>query len=109
VNDVRGHGWLPRSRSRRTLLADRVGAIVELGHHSALRDGGRPSCTARDTAGRDIATLAGAVLAAARPSVLAALSAAPSQPPVAAPAWDPARLERTHSDALVAHPVPALG
>jgi hypothetical protein len=94
VNDVRGHGWLPRSRTRRTLLADRVGAIVELGHNSTLRDGGRPAGTARDTAGRDIAQLAGAVLAAAQP-----------------PALDrhPARLERTHSHVPAARPLPALG
>jgi hypothetical protein len=102
VNDVRGHGWLPRSRSRRTLLADRVGAIVELGHNSALRDGRRPSCTARDTAGRDIARLADAVIAAAQPPALAALPAAASA------SYQP-QLERTHSHVPAAHPLPALG
>jgi hypothetical protein len=94
VNDVRGHGWLPRSRSRRTLLADRVGAIVELGHDSTLRDGGRPTCTARDSVGRDIAQLASAVLAAAQPST---------------PGLCPARPERTPSHVPAARPLPALG
>jgi hypothetical protein len=94
VNDVRGHGWLPRSRSRRTLLADRVGAIVELGHYSTLRDGGRPDCTARDTVGRDIAQLAGAVLAAAQSSGLDR---------------HPARPERTPTHVAAARPLPALG
>ena len=45
VNDAHGHGWAPRSRSRRTLLADRVGAIVEIGHDAELRRGDRPSAT----------------------------------------------------------------
>ena len=67
VNDVRGHGWQPRSRSRRTLLADRVGAVVHFDHDSALRDGGRPRVGARDTSGRDITRLVTAVLGAARP------------------------------------------
>lgn len=113
VNDVRGHGWMPRSRSRRTLLEGRVGSIVEIGHHGALRDGGRAACTARDTAGRDLARLASAVLAAARPSVIAALSSAPAQPaasaqPAAAASPYPARSERTHSHVPVAYPLPAL-
>ncbi|HEY2579890.1 MAG TPA: hypothetical protein VGI74_26555 [Streptosporangiaceae bacterium] len=102
VNDVRGHGWMPRSRSRRTLLADRVGAIVDLGHNTALRDGSRPSVTVRDTAGRDIARLADAVIAAAQQPALAAL-------PAAASASHQARLERTSSHASAAHPLPALG
>jgi hypothetical protein len=89
VNDVRGHGWLPRSRSRRTLLADRVGAIAEVGHHAALRDGARPHGPACDAAGRDIARLADAVAATAGPAPLSPVPvAAPSaerMPPHAAP------------------------
>jgi hypothetical protein len=101
VNDVRGHGWMPRSRSRRTLLADRVGAIVDLGHNSALRDGGRPSLTARDAAGRDITRLADAVISAAQAPALAPLPATSAS--------HQARQERTPSNVPAAHPLPALG
>jgi hypothetical protein len=124
VNDVRGHGWMPRSRTRRTLLTDRVGAIVELSHNAALRDGGRPSVTARDTAGRDIARLTHAVIAAAQPPALAGLPAVNSYPSavvadgpaamsvVAAAAHASAyrtQPERTPSHVPVAHSLPAFG
>jgi hypothetical protein len=66
INDSSGHRWTSRSRSRRTLLADRVGAIVEIGHDPALRRDDRPSYSPRQLDRRDIADLATAVVAAAR-------------------------------------------
>jgi len=95
VNDVRGHGWLPRSRSRHTLLADRVGAIVELGHNAALREGGRPLRPSRDGAGRDAvgraaARLADAVIAAAQPPALSSVPSATSPLPSATSPLPPA-------------------
>jgi hypothetical protein len=82
VNDHRGHGWTRRSRSRRTLLADRVGAIVELDHDAALLRDGRPCCSAQRLDRRDITDLVTAVIAAAdRP---ATLPAGPSMSPSAA-------------------------
>jgi hypothetical protein len=109
VNDVRGHGWPPRARSRRTLLADRVGAIVDVGHNSALRDGARPRVTARDIASRDITRLVTAVLGAARPGRATRPAAvAPVVPTF--PAFPPALAERTASHvAAAARPVPTLG
>ena len=65
VSDCRGHGWMPRSRSRRMLLADRVGAIVELGHDAALRRDDWPCGQPEQLGRRDIAALVTAVLAAA--------------------------------------------
>jgi hypothetical protein len=65
VSDCRGHGWMPRSRSRRMLLADRVGAIVELGHDAALRRDDWPCGQPEQLGRRDVAALATAVLAAA--------------------------------------------
>jgi hypothetical protein len=87
VNDRSGHGWSPRSRSRRTLLADRVGAIVGLGHDAALRRDGRPSCSPRHLDRREVADLVTAVIAAAgRPRAAAQppLPAAASLSPAAA-------------------------
>lgn len=65
ISDCRGHGWLPRSRSRRVLLADRVGAIVEMGHDAALRRDDWPCCRPEQLSRRDVAALTAAVLAAA--------------------------------------------
>jgi hypothetical protein len=67
INDHRGHGWASRARSRRTLLADRVGAIVELRHEAGLLRDGRPLCSADQLDRRDVADLLTAVIAAARP------------------------------------------
>jgi hypothetical protein len=61
ISDCRGHGWPARSRSRRMLLADRVGAIVELDHDPALRRDDWPCGQPR----RDVAALVSAVLDAA--------------------------------------------
>lgn len=71
INDHRGHGWAPRSRSRRTLLADRVGAIVEIGHDAALRKDDRPVSANRQIADRDAADLVAALTAASRPAAMA--------------------------------------
>jgi hypothetical protein len=65
VNDSRGHGWAARSRSRRTLLADRVGAIVEISHDGELRRDDRPSCAPERLGARDITALVDAVITAA--------------------------------------------
>jgi hypothetical protein len=65
ISDCRGYGWMPRSRSRRMLLADRVGAIVELGHDTALRREDWPCGRPEQLARRDVAALATAVLDAA--------------------------------------------
>jgi hypothetical protein len=65
ISDCRGYGWMPRSRSRRMLLADRVGAIVELGQDAALRRDDWPCGRPEQLARRDVAALATAVLAAA--------------------------------------------
>jgi hypothetical protein len=67
INDHRGHGWASRARSRRTLLADRVGAIVELRHEAALLRHGRPLRSADQLDRRDVADLLTAVIAAAAP------------------------------------------
>jgi hypothetical protein len=64
ISDCRGHGWPARSRSRRMLLADRVGAIVELDHDPALRRDGWPCGQPSQRRRRDVAALAAAVLAA---------------------------------------------
>jgi hypothetical protein len=66
INDFSGRGWTPRSRSRRTLLADRVGAIVEMGYNPALRKDARPQYSARQLNGSEIADLVTAVRAVAR-------------------------------------------
>jgi hypothetical protein len=105
VNDAHGHGWAPRSRSRRTLLADRVGAIVEIGHDAELRRGDRPSATPERLAQREVAALLDAVLAAAgRP--VPGPAAAPE--PAPAPETAPGPTERTSWNAH-AHPVAAGG
>jgi hypothetical protein len=65
ISDCRGHGWMPRSRSRRMLLDDRVGAIVELGHDAALRRDDWPCGQSEQLSRRDVAALATAVLEAA--------------------------------------------
>jgi hypothetical protein len=65
ISDCRGHGWLARSRSRRTLLADRVGAIVELAHDPALRKDDWPCGQPEQLGRRDVAALVAAVLSAA--------------------------------------------
>ncbi len=65
ISDCRGHGWMPRSRSRRMLLDDRVGAIVELGHDAALRRDDWPCAQSDQLGRRDVAALASAVLEAA--------------------------------------------
>jgi hypothetical protein len=101
VNDAHGHGWAPRSRSRRTLLADRVGAIVEISHDPDLRRDGRPATTPELLARRDISALVNAVIAAAgRPVPHPAAVPEPAPAPAPAP-------ERTSWN--VAHPVPAGG
>jgi hypothetical protein len=65
ISDCRGQGWMPRSRSRRMLLADRVGAIVEIGHDSALRRDDWPCGQPEQLSRHDVAALATAVLDAA--------------------------------------------
>ncbi len=97
INDTRGHGWTPRSRSRRTLLADRVGAIVQIGHDAALRKDGRPRYSPRQLSRRDVAGLVTAVIAAAgKPADLAAAAAAALPPaPLAVASPAPAPAERT--------------
>jgi hypothetical protein len=97
VNDCRGHGWPARSRSRRTLLADRVGAIVELGHDAALLRDDRPGRQAEHLGRRDVAALTSAVLAAAD---------SPAASPAAAPSLVPAERTPWHV-ASTAHAVPA--
>jgi len=87
VNDHRGHGWTRRSRSRRTLLAGRVGAIVELDHDAVLLRESRPCCSAERLDRPDITDLVAAVMAAAdRPATL------PAVPPAAPPGSPPAGL-----------------
>ena len=83
ICDSRGHGWMPRSRSRVTLLADRVGAIVELGHDASLRRDDWPCRQPEQLGRRDVADLAEAVLAAAD---------CPAVSPI--PIKDPAQAER---------------
>lgn len=99
ASDCRGHGWLPRSRSRRMLLADRVGAIVEMGHDTALRRDDWPCCQPEQLSRRDVAALTTAVLAAAdRPA------------PDPSGAKDEARAERNSWHvASTARAVPASG
>lgn len=65
ISDCRGHGWMPRSKSRRMLLDDRVGSIVELGHDAALRRDDWPCAQPEQLSRRDVAALVTAVLAAA--------------------------------------------
>ncbi len=65
INDCSGQDWTPRSRSRRTLLADRVGAIVEMGHKSARRRECRPRLTARQLNAPEITDLVTAVVTVA--------------------------------------------
>lgn len=99
VNDCRGHGWAARSRSRRTLLADRVGAIVDIGHDGALRRDDWPCRQPGQVSRRDVAVLVNAVLRAA-------------DRPVANPAGasEPAGSERTSWHvARTPRPVPANG
>lgn len=106
VNDAHGHGWAPRSRSRRTLLADRVGAIVEISHDAELRRGDRPSFAPERLAQRDVAALLSAVLAAAgRP--VPGPAAVPDPVPAPAPEPAPEPAERTSWN--VAHAIPASG
>lgn len=69
VNDPRGDGWAARSLSRR-LLADRVGAIVEIAHDVELRRDDRPSASPAALARRDLVALVSAVIAAAGPRVV---------------------------------------
>jgi hypothetical protein len=92
VNDSRGHGWAARSRSRRTLLADRVGAIVEIGHDGELRRDDRPSYSPEQLGRRDITDLVSAVMAAGAGP---APAPAPLPTPALAPASVPAPAERT--------------
>jgi hypothetical protein len=66
INDCRGHGWQARSRSRRTLLADRVGAIVELSHDTALHRDPWPCGRPEQLCRRDVTALVAAVLRVAR-------------------------------------------
>lgn len=116
VNDAHGHGWAPRSRSRRTLLADRVGAIVEISHDAELRRGDCPSASPERVAQRDVTALLDAVLAAAGrpvPGPTAVPDLAPEPAPAlgpgpgSAPEPAPAPAERTSWNA--AYPVPASG
>jgi len=97
VSDCRGHGWLARSRSRRTLLADRVGAIVEIGHDSRLRRDDWPCREPEQLSRRDIAALASAVLTAADQ---------PAVSPAVVPDHVPAERTSWHV-ASTARPVPA--
>jgi hypothetical protein len=74
VNDHSGHGWTARSRSRRTMLTGRVGAIIEISLDTALRRDSRPRHTLRDLSSRDISSMVAAVIsvagrAAPRPAV----------------------------------------
>ena len=75
INDCRGYGWMPRSRSRRMLLADRVGAIVELGHDAALRRDDWPCRRPEQLSRRDVAALVTAVLTAAESPAVSPRSA----------------------------------
>jgi hypothetical protein len=119
VNDAHGHGWAPRSRSRRTLLADRVGAIVEISHDAEVRRGDRPAASPERLAQRDVTALLDAVLTAASRPVPGA-TAVPDPAPVPGPADGPAAAsapepasgpaERTSWNvAHPAHPVAAGG
>jgi hypothetical protein len=99
VNDSRGHGWAARSRSRRTLLADRVGAIVDISHDGDLRRDDRPTAAVQKHA-RDVTALVSAIIAAAGRPVLRPAA-------VAEPAPDPA--ERTTWHVAPARPLPAGG
>jgi hypothetical protein len=106
VNDAHGHGWAPRSRSRRTLLADRVGAIVEISHDPELRRGDRPAAIPERLAQRDVTALVEAVLAAAgRP--VASPAAAPDVPPAPGSSLEPAPALAERTSWNVAHAVPA--
>jgi len=89
--------------SRRILPADRVAAIVEVGHDVGLRRDDRPGFCPERLARRDVRTLVSAVIAAAaRPSP----TSASSQGARPEPAKDPA--ERTSwYVASAAQPVPA--
>jgi hypothetical protein len=105
VNDHRGHGWTRRSRSRRTLLAGRVGAVVELDHDAGLLRDGRPRCSAEQLDRRDITDLMAAVIAAAARRT-AATAAAASALPASLP--DPAERKSRHV-ATSARAIPAGG
>lgn len=119
INDHRGHGWTRRARSRCTLLADRVGAIVELDHDAALLRDGRPCCSSQQLGRRDITGLMTAVIAAAdRTAALpTALPVSPPAPvrtalpvtvPVGLPASPPDPAERNSRHvATSARAVPA--
>jgi hypothetical protein len=97
INDCHGHGLAARSRSRRTLLADRVSAIVELNHDAALRRGDRPCPQPGQLTRQDVAALASAVLTAADDQA-PSLSAAKEQPSAERSSWHVAS---------AAHAVPA--
>jgi hypothetical protein len=62
INDRSGQDWTPRSRSRRTLLADRVGAIVEMSRNPALRKEARPRHMAHQLNSPEITDLVTAVV-----------------------------------------------
>jgi hypothetical protein len=97
ISDSHGYGWPARSRSRRTLLADRVSAIVELSHDAALRRDDWP-CARPEQFGRDdIAALTSAVLTAAG-NQAADTSAVKEQPSAERRSWHVAS---------AAHAVPA--
>ncbi len=106
VNDAHGHGWAARSRSRRTLLTDRVGAIVEIVHDPDLRRDHRPAFTPEHLGRPDIEALVSAVIAAAgRP--LPRPAAVPEPAPALTPAPAAVPAERTSWHVAPAHPVPA--
>jgi hypothetical protein len=65
ISDCHGHGWSARSRSRRTLLADRVSAIVELNHDTALRRDDWPCARPEQLNRQDVEALVSAVFTAA--------------------------------------------
>jgi hypothetical protein len=108
VNDAHGHGWAPRSRSRRTLLADRVGAIVEISYEPDLRRGDRPAATPERLAQRDVTALLDAVLGAAGRPIAGPV---PAPGPAPAPAHGSAPAPAPHHPAAAHGPAsgPALG
>jgi hypothetical protein len=99
ISDCHGHGWQARSRSRRTLLADRVSAIVELNHDAALRRDDWPCARPEQLSRNDVGALVTAVLTAADSATASPLPAK-EQPSAERSSWHVAS---------AAHAVPANG